>query len=72
MLHRVATFLDCSLTPEAKANLLNELSIDSMKKNEGTNDTDVMVRLGQFKTGEGEFVRRGKKAAGGNTSKKVP
>ena len=31
-----------------------------MKKNEGTNDTDVMVRLGQFKSGEGEFVRRGK------------
>ena len=31
-----------------------------MKKNEGTNDTDMMVRLGQFKSGEGEFVMRGK------------
>ena len=42
-----------------KAQLLKELSIGSMKKNEGTNDTDIMVRLGQFKSGEGSFVRKG-------------
>ena len=60
MLHSAAAFLGCTLTPEEETNILNELSIDSMKKNEGTNDTEMMVRLGQFKAGEEGFVRRGK------------
>lgn len=60
MLDRLSGFLDRPLTDADRAKVLEKLSIDAMKKNEATNDTDIMVRLGQFKQGEGSFVRKGK------------
>ena len=60
MLDRVCGFLGVSYSPEDKSRLLEELSMARMKTNEAVNDTEVMVRLGQFKADEGSFIRKGK------------
>ncbi len=52
--------MDKPLSADQKTSILKELSIDAMKKNEATNDTELMIRLGMFKSGEGEFVRKGR------------
>ena len=40
--------------------LLQNLSMEAMKTNEAVDDTELMIKLGMFKAGEGSFVRKGK------------
>lgn len=59
IIDQLCEFLSVSYSHEEKENLLEELSVAKMKTNEAVNDTEIMVKLGQFKAGEGSFIRKG-------------
>ncbi len=58
VIERVSTFLGYDYDPDSISKLQHHLSIEEMRKSDAANETRLMVRLGLFKEGEGDFMRK--------------
>lgn len=59
-LQRINTFLGTELTLEQLQKVAEHTKFSNMKARPTTNPTQAAVKIGRFKDGEGEFVRKGK------------
>lgn len=58
-LSRLNTFLGTSLTQEQLQTVANHTTFSNMKARPTSNPTKAAVKVGRFKEGEQEFVRKG-------------